>query len=533
MRKHNSELRTSVVPLDVYKVSNIQGLKEQAEKWWDIKRIQPFFPSMEVLFKMESIRVPYNYGLKVKNPIQTIASLSSVYVGGSELNIHKKVTLILPSYRIMRGDFGTSGLPCEKENSKEEHIRLHSVHNAAYVGSLANTLLSESGCIHFPEVYGSYTGIASKHILDISDDYEDLSDRPWFIQNLGHFFDLKLRSFSEDDKKEPIRTSDCDMTLEDVKELDPIEPVGPILQESDEEESIDASESDSISTGYVFGIHTCSTGSDEHADGIGFQDDVEEVFAEAIFRDVPVQVTVMQKCEGTLYTLLKENSSTQKRVAWIAQIVFALAYAQRYYGLVHNDLHVNNVMYVSTTKEYLYYNLGGKQYRVPTFGYIIKIIDFDRATYSIRLAGMRDPRFFMSDHFDTNEEAGGQYNMYPFYNPKFPEFKPNPSFDLVRLATSIFWDCYPNGPFHTEYASDPLFKLLMSWTTLPDGSSVLFRNIAEKDTHERYRGFHLYKAIARYCKNTAIPRVQIDLVASPYLYADRVPTGEACLVIES
>uniref|UniRef100_A0A6C0I8F5 Protein kinase domain-containing protein n=1 Tax=viral metagenome TaxID=1070528 RepID=A0A6C0I8F5_9ZZZZ len=534
MRK--SELRTSVVPLDVQKVSNMQGLKEQAEQHWDLKRIQAFFPSLEELFKMDSIRSPYNYGLKVRNPIQTISGPSSVYIGGIQHHIHKKVTMILPSYRIMRGDFGTSGLPCEKESSAQEYKRIHSIHNAAYVGSLANVLLSESGCVHFPEVYGAFTGIASKHVLDISDDYDDLADRPWFIQNLGHFFDLKLRSFPEDSPKPALKTDDSDILLE-VEELEPIQSPEPIVlpeESSDESEDSELESNDqSMSTGYVFGIHTCSTGTNYHADGIGFEDDEDEVFAEAVFKDVPVQVTIMQRCDGTLYKLLKENTSVQKRIAWIAQIVFSLAYAQRYYGLVHNDLHVNNVMYISTTREYLYYNVGGKQYRVPTYGYIVKIIDFDRATYSVRLAGMRDPRFFMSDHFDVNEEAGGQYNLTPFYNPKFPEFKPNPSFDLVRLATSIFWDCYPKGPFEEEYLADPLFKLLMSWTTLPDGTSVLFRDLAEKDTHERYRGFHLYKAIARYCKNTAIPRIQIDLVATPYLYAERIPVGEPCLIVEA
>jgi len=532
MRK--SELRTSVVPLDVHKVSNIQGLKEQAEKWWDIKRIQPFFPSMEELFKLESIRTPYNYGLRVRNPIQTIASPTSVYVGGTETQVHRKVTMVLPSYRLMRGDFGTSGLPCEKENSKEEYERLHSIHNAAYVGSLANVLLSESGCLHFPEVYGAFAGISTKHTIDISDDYEDLADRPWFVQNLGHFFDLKLRSI-EEEQQTPIKLDSTPIEL-DVEELEPIESAAIPLEidkESSEEQMSVDTDDDSISTGYVFAIHTCSTGTDDHEDGIGFENDEDEIFAEAIFRDVPVQVTVMQKCEGTLYKLLKENPSNQKRVSWIAQIVFALAYAQRYYGFVHNDLHVNNVMYVPTTREYLYYNLAGKQYRVPTFGYLMKIIDFDRASFSVRLAGMRDARFFMSDHFDMNEEAGGQYNIEPFYCSKFPEVKPNPSFDLVRLATSVFWDCFPKGPLEKEYENDPLFKVLMLWTTIPDGTSILFRDLKEGDTHERYRGFHLYKAIARYCKNTAIPRLQIESIATPFLYSDRIPTGESCLIIEA
>lgn len=537
MPKPLSELRTTTVPLEMHKVSNIQSLKEGSEKLWNLKRIQPFFPSLEQLFKIENLRTPYHYGIRTKNIIQTIAGTSSIYSNGSEIPVHRKTTMILPSYRTMRGDFGTSGLPCDKENATEEYERIHSPHNAAYVGALANIALSESGCIHFPEVYGTFTGIATKHTIDISDDYEDLADRPWFVQNLGHFFDLKLRSVTTE-RKEAIELGE-NIEL-DAEELEPIQadtnPNLPLIEESSDDITVEDGESEddsSISTGYVFAVRTCSSdGDDIHEDGIGFEEDDGQTFAEAIFHDVPVQTTVMEKCEGTLYQLFKENTSVEKRISWLAQIVFALAYAQRYYGFVHNDLHVNNVMYIQTSKDYLYYNVCGKQYRVPTFGYIMKIIDFDRATFSIKLPGMREARFFMSDQFDALEEAGGQYNYEPFYNSKFSEVKPNPSFDLVRLATSLFWDCFPKGPLCEEYTSDPLFSILMSWTTLPDKTSILFRNLEEKDTHERYRGFHLYKAIARYCKKTAVPQQQIEKLAVPYLFTEKLPHGESCLIIE-
>lgn len=538
MPKPTPDLRTSVVPLEVHKISNIQTIKDGAEKWWNIRRVQALFPSMEQLFKLETIKTPYLYGLKTRNQIQTVSGPTTAYINGMEVEVHRKTTMILPAYRCMRGDFGTSGLPCEKEMAEEEHHRIHSPHNAAYVGALANIILSESGCIHFPEVYGTFTGIASKHSIDISDDYEDLADRPWFLQNLGHFFDLKLRSIEAEEEKPKIELGE-NIEIE-AEELTPIGGPTSNVPAPLDEDSSDISEDDieddsdlaSTSTGYIFGVKTCSSDGDDHEDGIGFQDEDCETFAEAIFHDVPVQTTVMQKCKGTFYELLKNNPEPHKRVAWLAQIVFALAYAQRNYGLVHNDLHVNNVMYVHTTKEYLYYNVAGRNYKVPTYGCIMKIIDFDRATFSVKLTGMRDARFFMSDQFDQNEEAGGQYNVEPFYNSKFAEVKPNASFDLVRLATSVFWDCFPKGPLHEEYKTDPLFKIVMDWTTLPDGSSVLFRNLAEDDTHERYRGFHLYKAIARYCKGTAVPKTQIEKLASPYLNQEKTPANETCLLID-
>ena len=64
--------------------------------------------------------------------------------------------------------------------------------------------------------------------------------------------------------------------------------------------------------------------------------------------------------------------------------------------------------------------------------------------------------------------------------------------------------------------------------TQSDGTSVMFRE--SKDNHDRYHGFHLYKAIARYCKD-AVPRKEIGK-----LMAFRVPTlplGSPCLFLDA
>jgi hypothetical protein len=61
----------------------------------------------------------------------------------------------------------------------------------------------------------------------------------------------------------------------------------------------------------------------------------------------------------------------------------------------------------------------------------------------------------------------------------------------------------------------------------------MFRNLAKEDVHERYRGFHLYKAIARYCKGTAVPRQQIEKYAIKYIFTDKIPLDETILLIEN
>jgi hypothetical protein len=257
---------------------------------------------------------------------------------------------------------------------------------------------------------------------------------------------------------------------------------------------------------------------EEHSD-----DESYEPFAWATFTNVPVQITVMEKCEGTLYELMMLNPETEKHLAWISQVIFALAYAQRTIGLTHNDLHANNVMYVSTTTEYYYYNCGGVLYRVPTYGYTIKIIDFERGIASIKIAGMKEPKLFMSDHFYVEEEAGGQYNYGEYYVAKYPEIKPNPSFDLARLATSLYWDIFPEAK-----NDNALHNLFVKWLTVDDGNSVMF---GKKDPHhDRFHGFHLYKAISRYCKDNAVPRKEIASLKQ--FYGVESANGNSVLMID-
>jgi hypothetical protein len=258
------------------------------------------------------------------------------------------------------------------------------------------------------------------------------------------------------------------------------------------------------------------------------EDGFNNYYAE--FSDFPVQVTLLEKLEGVMDDLLEIEfaSQTEKDAqwsAWFFQVIAALTAAQHMFGFVHNDLHGTNVMYVPTDRTHLSYTMEGICYQVPTYGKLIKLIDFDRAILSVRVAGMRDPKLFMSDQFQEDEEAAGQYNMGPFYNPKVPEIKANPSFDLVRLATSLFWDLFPEGP--AEASTHPLKPILIRWMTLPDQTSILFGQ--QNPKHDRYHGFMQYKAIARYCKDTAVPRKEALL---QLFRVDKLPLGDSVIPIE-
>lgn len=528
-KKNQSELKTVSLPVQV---SKQKDLKQSIAEHWNVEHAQPFFPSLETMFKVENIENVRDHGLKLDDPIQTINSKDSVTtVSGRTCNIHIKQSMIVTAIKWMRGDYGTSfGLPSTKENTQSAYDKVQLSHNAAYVGSLFSALFSLSKCIHFPEVYGLYTGVAKKHTIDISDDYEDLSEKSWFSHNVGSYFELKLADSVENQAFQHTRRArlevrmDEDTTLGEVHEMEGIASnteivpdMDPVFHSSDDIEDDDSSDCSTVSTSYMFEIESCKCSTDDE-DSECTED--YEPFAWATLSNVPVQLTVMEKCEGTLYELMCKHTSTPEHMAWLTQVLFALTFAQRTFGFVHNDLHSNNIMYVKTDKEHLLYKFDGQSYKVPTFGYLIKIIDFERGIGSVRVAGMKQAKMFVSDHFSPNEEAGGQYNLEPFHVAKVETIKPNPSFDLVRLATSMFWDLFPNGPDEAEYDNNPIFVTLKRWMTLDDGTSVMF---GKKDAeHERYHGFELYKAITRYCKDTAVPRKEVQKLSA--LYGANLPS---------
>lgn len=519
--------------LQLCRYRDIQTIRAGAKTYWHAEHIQPFFPPIESLFKTDSLENIQEYGLKFDEQVQSILSKNTIQTNSGVKDIHIKATMLMSPFKWMRGDYSTTlGLGTSQETASTIHDKLQSQHNAAYVGSLFSSVFSQTKCVHFPKVYGVFSGISSHHTIDISDDYEDLMEKPWFSQNIGQTFELKMNDSITSPVFQHTRNTKNEMKLGDdvilngIKELPGITSSDVSMGElkhvfgSTEEDDDDASDSSSVSTSYIFDIRSCDCEIQEPTE----EDEEGEGFAWATFKNVPVQYTIMEKCDGLFHTLMSEHKDPEKHIAWITQVIFALLYTQKMFGFVHNDLHSNNIMYVSTTKEFLYYKVGEKTYKVPTYGYIIKLIDFERGVGSIRLAGMKEPKHFMSDHFAINEEAGGQYNVDPFYVAKFPVIKANPSFDLVRLATSLFWDIFPNGPTDESYKLNPVFNMLLRWLSV-DTKSILFAE--GNPRHERYHGFHLYKAIARFCKDTALPRKELE--TSPYESTDILL--HECLVI--
>ena len=501
------DLRT--LPVDL-KLGRLPKLDTEV---WGLQKPQPFFPSLEHLFKTEQLgAIMEEFGIRHPEGIECVVTPDKIWTrDGKEVDVHRKTTMILSPFKTMKGEYGHPGLPKSSEVAKDISDRLQNQHTAAYVGALTSSVLA--ACPLFPKVYGILIGIAKTFVLDISDDYEEIAERKWFLDNVGKTFDLKVRSPNEssfthtrgqrasvmlgDDAALEIADVDADQVTGEATDVLAVEEYL-LEKEESEEDSSEDDESD------VFEIESCKC-EDEDEEAAEDEEGEDEPFAWVTFKDVPVVTTVMEKCEGSFYDLIESDADPQHHMAWMAQIVLALAYAQRTIGFTHNDLHGNNVMYVKTSEEFVYAKHAGTCYRVPTFGKQIKIIDFDRAIVSIRIGGMKEPRTFVSSQFQTDEEACGQYNIEPYLVQDKPRIPPSSSFDLARFATSVFWDMFPEGPDHAY--DHPLFEMMKAWMTRSDGSSVLYRET--HDNHDRYHGFDLYKAIARFCTN-AVPKKELS-----------------------
>jgi len=63
----------------------------------------------------------------------------------------------------------------------------------------------------------------------------------------------------------------------------------------------------------------------------------------------------------------------------LQQVVCSLIQAYTLKGIIHNDMHVDNVLLRKTKKHAIEYTIEGRKISVPTNGYAIAIMDFDMA----------------------------------------------------------------------------------------------------------------------------------------------------------
>ena len=149
-------------------------------------------------------------------------------------------------------------------------------------------------------------------------------------------------------------------------------------------------------------------------------------------RNTPIILSCHEKINHTFINLLsKKELEIDEWYSFLFQIYFSLKFIQNHFSLVHNDLHIGNILYKYTDKKYLYYFINNKYYKIPTFNKIYIIIDWERATFVF------NDVYYYNNVYLSNNDCSGQY-YYHTYNSSNKKIKlPNMSFDITFLISSI------------------------------------------------------------------------------------------------
>ena len=443
------------------------------------------------------------------------------------------------------------------------HPKLLDANNSAYVDGffsfLSSKLIYNYDFVNGVDYYGSFLGIKKEFKLNIVDDLDYLCKSEFFNKFKNVKFQVEDYSFLyEEDKpdvKPPIKidhnisnkstlsiksfdntmfediflseNQSNHITLDDLKENN-IELIDITNSESFNEREMRTTTIKSSSTCSSRTSHTsngesskgsscnnCKDEEDEKVnndsendnddnwsdDNSSLSESCEEQQIFATIPEFPVQVICMENCEDTFDNLIMTNEL--KHGEWFSalfQIIMILITYQKAFSFTHNDLHTNNVMYNSTDVKYIYYCYKKTYYKVPTYGRIFKIIDFGRAIYKF------DGKFFCSDSYQPGGDASTQYNTEPYFNEKKPRLEPNYSFDLCRLACSIFDYVIDDLDEIIDFDKcEPIVKLIYEWCLDDNGINILYKN----NGVERYPDFKLYKMIAR-CVHHHTPQAQLE-----------------------
>ena len=368
------------------------------------------------------------------------------------LEVFCKVCPLLDPVTYMQGNYNVRLRRHQLLPSNYNHntfTKINCIDNSAYIDAffcyIGSYLREKHYLPCFPLYYGSFNGIIDEFLYDISDEYYSLKSEAWFEKNLGQLFSLDIGvaqdddDDDDDDEKDEKEEQEEKEEQDEKKEQDEKEEKPKIeeLPDSDEEEkSEDEGESGSES------------GSEDGSESSSKFSESNDYIA--VFEDFPVQTIFMEKCEKTLGEMLEGEYQDKTIKSILFQTIFGLAFLQKHFDFTHNDLHVNNIMVTKTEKKFLIYRANRICYRVPTCGYIAKIIDFGRSIFTFR------DRTYFNDVFSRYGEAEGQYTYpkqeVPFYKSEFVDkdekgepiknetVLPNPNFDITRLATTIMDD---------------------------------------------------------------------------------------------
>ena len=458
---------------------------------------------------------------------------------------YMKVTHLLDPITWIRGKYGIeesqeptffqpSSLPTKAREKLTDPM------NQAYVEAVASYSLSKlreaDVSPHFHYFYGAYCGIADSYSYNISDVYSSYRHCRWFWDNQKkNVFLLEVDADIDPDVKQAIfeppselhSEGSSEASAEDLEDdLEELENGGEEAQQV-ELQSLHSTAMSSVSFKTQSEETEDQEGKeDDDDDDLDFEDEEDEINVLARLQNFPVMLLFTEPSQGTMDELLTgwngegedaipgEKEWEEIWTAWIFQILSALSVVQTFFGFTHNDLHTNNIVWTHTDQKYFFYeNRDGTIWRIPTYGKVFRLIDFGRSIYWI------NEKLFFSDDFKEGNDAAEQFYFGPLRTDESQkEIYPNPSFDLCRLAVSLFEALFPMKPetkkggvilssepgLIVHESKSPLYNMLWSWMVDEDGKNVLM----EASGRERYPDFDLYKIITQKVHN-AIPKEQI------------------------
>jgi hypothetical protein len=440
-------------------------------------------------------------------------------------SIFIKFAPILDPFKYMIGKYNEINdfsLPIFTQVEKKDIIyyKINDTNNSAYVDGLfsflSSKLLNDYNFVHGIDFFGSFVGIKNNFKINIEDDVDYLIKYEFFNNNKQKFsldddllepFDKLPLIHINHSKKMNISISSIHDEMFDYVFIDDESCENKNNNLEDANINVDNSNNVSLKSESSCSSRTSYSDVDDDLDDDEDEEEDQEEEEEddddddesnnipskpiyATIPKFPVNMICMEKCIDTFDNLIL-NKVIQTMDEWfttLMQIIMTLIAYQKCFSFTHNDLHTNNIMYIHTEKKHLYYCYNKKHYKIPTYGRIFKIIDFGRSIYKV------NNKILFSDSFKKGEDAATQYNCEPFFNDSKPRIEPNYSFDLCRLACSMF-DYVVDDMNDLEDLDDcsPIVRLIVDWCKDDNGLNVLYK----KNGDERYEDFKLYKMIAR------------------------------------
>ncbi len=538
-----------------YKKNNNKELFEYLEEN-GFQNPQNYFPLMSNFFQLDTnnfnkINLNQHYSIKMiketKNTNNFTISCQDEKNNEKTFESFFKFSPLIDPVKFMVGKYEKTDktiietLPKLNDNSCLDKVL--DKNNSAYVDSffsyLTSQLLHKSAFNHGIDFYGTFTSIQNKHICNIFEDVEYLHDAKYFHRNKDILFEvdhIDIDRFLESDTrkyKQKIKINNDKVNLKtDTINNDVFEGIFELTERNvsehnkNLEDEVWKSELETKSDkSHKKTNSTCSSresltdeenDNDDNSEELGDSEDEsdfsdyssEEEVIQAYIHDFPVQIICLEKMENTLDYLMETKGTHLTNKEWkscLFQIIMMLITYQKVFDFTHNDLHTNNIMWNTTDRKFLNYKYNNTYYRVPTFGKIYKIIDFGRAIYRFQ------DKIICSDSYHTKGDAATQYNCEPYFNPKKPRLEPNKSFDLCRLACSLF-DYFMDEEEDEDKIENPVAQVIAEWIKDDKDRNILYKNNGE----ERYPDFKLYKMIARTVHNHTPQKAMDHIFFSNY-----------------